>query len=264
MNPADCISTKRFGDVEATVLRTALLQWGPVFPDGQDWWTPDVPLDDRGRAIIDVQGLLVKTPEAVVVVDPAGYHSEADIPSFLDLTLQVLCDTTDALAAAGVHPDEVTHVLMTHGHGDHFNGALDGTKVRFPNARHVFPPADWSDEVHESLDPVQEMGLLDLVEGDLEVTPGISYLHAPGESPGHHVVRAGPVWYLGDLFHFVTEVEHLDWWPEQVTDPELVEPSRRRILEQAEGDTLVFAHGVFPPWGRAEQVDGAWRWRYER
>jgi glyoxylase-like metal-dependent hydrolase (beta-lactamase superfamily II) len=263
VNPAACVSTRSFGDVEATVLRTAKLHWGPVFPTGQEWWTPDVPLDERGRAIIDVNGFVLKSPDAVVVVDPVNYRGDQEVVD-LDITVKFQCDLTDALAEAGIPPEEVTHVLITHGHGDHFNGVLEGTQVRFPNARHLFPPADWNDEVEESLRPVQELGLLELVEGDRQVTGGISYLAAPGETPGHHVVSAGRVWYLGDLIHFVGEVEHVDWAPEHIGLTALLEQSRRQVLRQTDGATLVFTHALFPPWGRAEQTDGAWRWRYDR
>ncbi len=41
-------------------------------------------------------------------------------------------------------PSDVTHVLITHTHEDHFSGILgDPDGLRFPNALHVLPSADW-------------------------------------------------------------------------------------------------------------------------
>ena len=62
---------------------------------------------------------------------------------------------------------------------------------------------------------LHKQGLLELVESDIEVTPEVRIIRAPGESPGHQIVRVhsqGQTFYsMGDLFHHPAEVEHPAW-----------------------------------------------------
>ncbi|MBI3460972.1 MBL fold metallo-hydrolase, partial [Candidatus Acetothermia bacterium] len=125
------------------------------------------------------------------------------------------------LAEVGVNPEEVTHVVFTHWHWDHHSGATverGGYYIPcFPNARHYLGRADWeSEDTQKAMrDPnamesrtlavLHQRGLLDLVEGNHELCAGIQIIAAPGESPGHQIVRVhseGRTLYcLGDLYH---------------------------------------------------------------
>jgi glyoxylase-like metal-dependent hydrolase (beta-lactamase superfamily II) len=90
-------------------------------------------------------------------------------------------------------------------------------------------------------------------------------LRAPGESPGHAIVRvdggAERFYYLGDLFHHTCEVEHLDWVP-RGRDRAATLASRERLLAEAVPDraTLLFTHHPFPGWGRIARQGGGYCW----
>src|SRR5207302_591296 len=70
--------------------------------------------------------------------------------------------------------------------------------ARYPNARYLLGRADWEGNPERNhpepdhiarLGAIDHLGKLDLVEGDLEVCPGVTMIHTPGESPGHSIVR---------------------------------------------------------------------------
>ena len=136
-------------------------------------------------------------------------------------------------------PQDVTHVVITHPHGDHYPGvvvSVPATLVpRFPRARHFLGRADWEGNPRrgepgsdlDRLELIDRLGLLELVNDEQEIVPGVTIVPAPGESPGHCVVRlesAGEVFYvLGDIVHHACEVEHPDWGPPHA-DPDTWRP----------------------------------------
>lgn len=169
------------------------------------------------------------------------------------------------LASIGVRPSDVTHVVLTHAHWDHVNGAVTGPdrRPRFPRARYVIGRADldaarqgtW---VHDLCLPVltalDHAGVLDAVDGDHWLAPGVCLLDAPGESPGHHAVlveSAGESFvHLADLYHHPVEIEH--GWVQAGTDPADVGRSRKRVLAEAHrrGAVVAASHGLLPGWCR--------------
>lgn len=182
------------------------------------------------------------------------------------------------LAALGIAPGDITHVLITHAHGDHIAGAtIDhaGQRVpRYSRARHYIGRADWegnpgrekSDStVAIQLGTLANHDCLELVDGDHEIVPGVSLIHAPGETPGHSIVRLesdGAVFYfLGDLFHHPCEVNHVDWVP-QGRDPARMRASRERLIARAipEQALLMTTHMPFPAFGRIVSTGGSAAW----
>lgn len=65
------------------------------------------------------------------------------------------------------------------------------------------------------LGPVADAGRLALVDTERAIVPGVTMLAAPGESPGHCIVRVASegatCYFLSDLFHHPCEVKHCDW-----------------------------------------------------
>lgn len=134
----------------------------------------------------------------------------------------------ERLALIGVPTTEVSHVVISHGHHDHYCGLVDSATRRptFAHARHILSRREWANgslckaaaEADAGmadagmLELLDKQGLLDLVEGEQEIVPGLTLIPAPGESPGHVVLRlqagAAPLYLLGDLYHHRAELDY--------------------------------------------------------
>jgi len=130
----------------------------------------------------------------------------------------------DQMRAAGIAPESVTHVVITHAHTDHWSGLIlsdspPALGVGFPNAQHYVGREDFEHEPSNS--PFGVEGLLQArnqlicVARDLPIAPDIDILAAPGETPGHQIVRVkseGQTLYvIGDLYHHEVEFAQPDW-----------------------------------------------------
>ena len=283
--PEPYVSSRRFGNATVTVINEGHLPLSldSIFPPEQAaYLRANGEVDANDRLVSDQLVILIQTGDAAIVIDPA--YDDATSPWNTRFAakwpgLQRTPGLAAGLARVGVRPEEITHVLITHAHEDHFAGVAaerDGTiDVRFPNARHLIGRQDWDGNPRRDdpesplatrLGAVEARGLLELVDGDIEVAPGVTMLHAPGETPGHSIVRLdadGERFYaVGDLFHHASEVTHLDWvspW----ADPAVMRGSRERLLAEAVPAvaTIVFTHERFPAWGRITPAEAGYRWQ---
>lgn len=109
----------------------------------------------------------------------------------------------ESLAACGLTPDEVTHVVASHCHWDHIGAQVierDGELVpHFPNARHFAPAEEvkWAKAPGharsgsyraEDLAVIEERGLLETYEGSSELFPGVEAHVLGGHSDGVSVI----------------------------------------------------------------------------
>jgi glyoxylase-like metal-dependent hydrolase (beta-lactamase superfamily II) len=167
------------------------------------------------------------------------------------------------LRGIGVEPESIDHVIMTHLHFDHSGGTTrsvaGGHAPVFARARHVIQRREWHDATHphernrasyleENLRPIEAAGLLDLVEGEAEVAPGIRVLPTPGHTAGHQSVvlsdgHGQHVIFFGDVIP--TEV-HLRLPFIMAYDLDVVGTleTKRALLERVEKERwmVVFGH----------------------
>lgn len=184
------------------------------------------------------------------------------------------------LASLGVQPEDITHMVITHAHWDHFAGTTSpadgGYAPTYPRARYFLGATDWTDAEMQTalqdstsleartLGVLHERGALQLVEGPIQLAEGIDILPTPGETPGHQVVRvqsAGETCYIvGDAFHHAIEVEHPDWmvgW----ADAEVMLATRRWLLQDALAEHALLTAAHIANFGRITRSDdGGLRW----
>lgn len=137
----------------------------------------------------------------------------------------------ESLTAAGVRPEQVTDILITHVHTDHTGGLVKGDARVFPNAAvHVGKPdvdffldranaekahydAKYFDEATKTLKPYLDAGKLKPFAATTEVVPGITATLHPGHTPGSafYTLRSGDrsIVFVGDIIH-VSSVQFPD------------------------------------------------------
>jgi glyoxylase-like metal-dependent hydrolase (beta-lactamase superfamily II) len=103
-------------------------------------WSRRTPADDQNRILLGLNSLVIRMPSALVVIETGLGNKLSPKMREIHQNRELL---PASLAAAGIRPEDVTHVLNTHLHFDHCgwnttlhpNGSVTPT---FPNARYLF------------------------------------------------------------------------------------------------------------------------------
>jgi glyoxylase-like metal-dependent hydrolase (beta-lactamase superfamily II) len=223
--------------------------------------------DDRSWAW-HVHAFLLRRPAGIALID-TGLGAFPPIDPWSESR-----PLDRGLAEAGVDPDEVSTVVLTHMQSDHAGGTVVDGRPRFPNARYHVHPADWSyfadrtrgsgSEVRAAMARLENGGLLDLRPDDHDVGGGLRVVHAPGHTPGHRVAilesESEVLALTGDLVHVTPQVAIPDSRSSHDVDAVLGAASRVAILGHARDEDWRVAISHFGrPFGRVGP-DG---WRSE-
>ena len=176
---------------------------------------------------------------------------------------------TGALAAAGVTPDQIDVVVLTHMHGDHIGGLMGEGGATFPNARYVAGQVEfdfWAGQANEGFDgkvrPLADK--FTFVAGGATPVPGVTAVEAFGHSPGHMgwMLESGNARLMltGDTAnHYVWSLGHPDWEVRFDADKAAAAATRRQVFGMIAADRIPFVgyHMPFPGVGFVEaQGDG--------
>ncbi len=165
----------------------------------------------------------------------------------------------ESMLVAGIRPEDVTAVIITHFHADHIGGLVtaENTAV-FKNARLMVPRVEM-EAMARAAAPFREAyaGRLQMFEWDSYVANGVQALEAAGHTPGHTVflIDDGTEKFLiiSDLIHF--EAIQLPLPDVAVTydsDPTKAIAARKRWFDTAskQGMTVAGMHLSFPGIGK--------------
>ncbi|MGZ5988736.1 MAG: MBL fold metallo-hydrolase, partial [Rhizomicrobium sp.] len=190
------------------------------------WLYPHFVSDD-GALVLSIHALLVEAPGLRLVVDTCVGN---DKPRGLTGNLPLSTPFLQHMADAGWNRESVDTVVCTHLHVDHvgWNTMKDGDKwvPTFPNARYLIGKTEyehWTKEgdndqqtiLSDSVKPVFDAGLVQLVDMNHRVSPEVRLMPTTGHTPGHVSVviesKGETAVITGDMVHHPCQFTHPDW-----------------------------------------------------
>jgi glyoxylase-like metal-dependent hydrolase (beta-lactamase superfamily II) len=274
----------QIGDVRVTrVQEFEAPGIGFILPDATrenlraiDWIGPWV--TSRGDAVGSVHSLVLEIGDRRILVDACVGNDKPRLP--LKLWHERHGPFLADLASAGFPVETIDTVVCTHLHTDHvgWNTRLvDGRWVpTFAKARTLVTRPEWEHwsrasvedmraTLEDSVQPLFDAGLVDLVAMDHEVAPGIQLVPTPGHSPGHISIRIASggdtAVITGDVAHHPAQLAAPHWKCLADHDSAMAERTRRTFLERlADTSTLIIGtHFAGPTAGRVVRQGDAYR-----
>jgi glyoxylase-like metal-dependent hydrolase (beta-lactamase superfamily II) len=279
---ADAALDGRFAFAVGTI-GTTILSDGTAHMDGgalfgrvpRVLWERLLPPDHLNRVPCSLNSVLLETEAGLMLLE-TGYGNKLSEKMIRNFAIERPVGTLlDQLAKLGITPEDIKMVVNTHLHADHCGWNTrrleDGRAVpTFPNARYIVQKAEWEAAIHpnelvaatylaENTRPLQEAGVLQLIEGDLRLTPHVRIVLTPGHTAAHQSVwiESGPAGresaalFSGDAVVHGIHLERLAWIP-AVDDLPLVSlETKKKIIEESlrRQAHLIVTHHPFPGLG---------------
>ncbi len=233
-------------------------------------WQKKFPADDRNRIILALNCLLIQADGCNVLVD-TGIGGKED-EKFCDIfgVERGRGGLEYSLSKIGLDPGDIHFVVNSHLHFDHAGGNTklqDGKVVpAFPGARYCVQRGEWEAALaaHErnqasylrhNYEPLEEAGVLRLLEPDEEIVPGVRAVLTPGHCRCHQGVKAASegksVFFFADLTPTTAHVP-LPWIMAYDLYPEQTLETRKKLYAQAlaEDWLVAFDHDPKVPFAR--------------
>jgi len=237
-------------------------------------WERHKPADEQNRVEMDMNCLLIRDADHVIVVETGAGPKLTDRQRLIfgiDRPPALL----DQLARRGVRPEDVTLVVNTHLHFDHAGGNTflrDGEPVAtFPRASYVFQKVEWEDAMRPNertrasylaadFAPLEAAGKLELVEDSVELLPGLRVDRLQGHTRGTQTVRVShgteTLFFSSD---FMPDRHHLPlpWIPAFDLFPLETLEAKRLVIRRAIDERWIvgFTHDL-PRFGRIDEHEG--------
>jgi glyoxylase-like metal-dependent hydrolase (beta-lactamase superfamily II) len=255
------------GDIKITAILESYTESPPGLLTG---WSEELLQSRQAEslrglaAFISINCFLIEIDGRVILVDTGLGGEVTAATGRLEVELRSI----------GMELGDISHVLLTHLHADHFGGAISEAGIcRFPNARFLAhraehdycfggnkpagnPMAVQQYQFAQRLRPI--LSQFDWVE-EGQIIPGVELVHLPGHTPGHSGfrVRRGQdsVLLWGDIVH----QPHQQFADPSIgvsydVDPAMATETRRKIMAEAmvRKDLIAGTHTDFPAFGRVK------------
>lgn len=276
----------RVGELEMTVLTDGHITLAPVqaaFPNGSE--NAEKALLQRSFRPTDgvdlgMNMLLIKKGNGYILIDTGAGPAFGPSSGWL---LQSMAD-------AGIRPENITDIIISHAHPDHIGGLLtkegkpvfpaatiylskiehafwmaaeqDFSKSRFQDKKRLASFTDATQKIFKTLQPQLQLfennaGLLGCIR--MELAPG----HTPGHSLTHIYSGNEKIVHIADLVHSdVLLFPHPEWGFNGDTDIEMAANTRRRVMKSlaVERTKVIGYHLPWPGIGHVRMQGKEFEW----
>jgi glyoxylase-like metal-dependent hydrolase (beta-lactamase superfamily II) len=225
---------------------------------------------------VSVNAYLIKAGNKLILIDAGS----------AELYGPTLGHLTESLKKAGVKPEQIDAVLITHIHTDHTGGLMLNDKMAFPNATiYISKPevnfwlsdesrknapenlGRYFKEAQDKVGPYVKAGKVKAFEYGKELFPGITPLASPGHTPGHTFYalesKGQRMLFVGDVIHApAVQIPEPSVTIVFDVDSKAAAKQRINLFRQAstEGYWIAAAHISFPGIGHVSAIGNGYRW----
>jgi glyoxylase-like metal-dependent hydrolase (beta-lactamase superfamily II) len=240
-------------------------------------WARRVTPDVRNRIRLGLRPLVVRGVRTMLI--DAGMGDKWDAKSADIYGLEQPTPLEASLNAAGVALEDIDIVLASHLHFDHAGGftrrdATGRLVPTFPRAQYVFRRGEWEDAMRpndrnrasylaENFAPLAEAGVLQLVDDDATIMPGVRIERSGGHTMHHHIVRlesrGRTAVFPGDMIPTTAHVAPPWLMAYDLYPLDTLSFKQRFLREAAAGEYLVFfEHEPEVVAGYLREREGKW------
>ncbi len=228
-------------------------------------WQKKYPADEMNLCNWSLRSVVIKTEDRVVLID-TGYGDKQDEKFFKHIYLNGGDGLEGGLEKLGLTFEDITDVILTHLHADHCGGTIKY------DSHHEFQPVfknakvwiskshwDWATNsnvrekdafLEENIFPIEELGLLNLVEEEKEIIPGIEVRFVNGHTPGQILpiihYNGKKVVFAADLIASLAHIPLLYNMAYDLFPLDTIKEKETILKEALENDyILFFEHDVY-------------------
>lgn len=215
-------------------------------------WNRVYPADDDNMIILALKSMVIETSGRVVLID-TGFGDKQSQKFFSHFNPFGGDGLVEGLAKLGYKSTDITDVIHTHLHYDHCGGGIGINEAGeyyavFPNAKYHISKTQWDWALNpnvreadsflkENILPIKDLGLLNLVEDEGEIIPGIEIRFFNGHTKGQmvpliHLPSGKTLVYTADLFPSTAHI-HLAWNMSYDVEPLVTMKEKEEFLNEA-------------------------------
>jgi glyoxylase-like metal-dependent hydrolase (beta-lactamase superfamily II) len=237
-------------------------------------WSKLTPCDENNLVPLDTNLLLIKAGRSHILID-CGIGDLLTERERKVYACHTASSMDESFIRLGLTPDDIDFVIPTHLHLDHIGGAFieDATgnpAPRFPKARHVIRRKEWEtamspDDRSRVSYPTDRLKclahLVDLIDDETEIVPGVAVVRSGGHTRGHQVIEISTgdqaVIYCGDMIPTTGHLRPPYIAASDLYPLETLEYKKHLLDRISEGNLIIaFDHDIETKFARLSSENG--------